>query len=141
FAGAPAQRETDPAGTLRLEGQVIDASELGVAGAQVALSSMPPRFVETEEDGSFVFEGLAQQEFRLEAHRDGQYAAPVVMRLQEESEPVILRMATGHSLKLAVVASDGKTPVKGAEVEVRSGMDWYAGLSWRKQTDADGRAQ
>lgn len=139
--GAPTQREADPTGSLRLEGQVIDESEVGIAGAQVALSSMPPRFARTEEDGSFAFEGLARKDYQLEAHRDGQYAAPVAMRLHEDSEPVILRMTAGRSLEVVVMASDAKTPVKDAEVEIRSGMDWYAGLRWRGQTNAAGHVE
>src|SRR5579859_3511964 len=40
--------DDDPAGTLRLEGQVVDASGHGVGGAVVAITATPPRTVVTE---------------------------------------------------------------------------------------------
>ncbi len=67
-AGEPrVHRDDDPRGTLRLEGVVLDEAERGVAGARVALDASPPVVVETESDGSFVFEGLIARDYRVEA--------------------------------------------------------------------------
>src|SRR5579863_9528484 len=43
--------DDDPRGTLRLEGQVVDADEHPVGGATVVLSSNPPRSAATQADG------------------------------------------------------------------------------------------
>src|SRR5437867_4094463 len=40
--------DDDPRGSLRLEGQVVDADDHGVAGATVVLTSNPPRTTLTE---------------------------------------------------------------------------------------------
>ncbi len=140
-ASVPMQRELDPEGSLRLEGQVIDENEQGVAGANVAISSMPPRFAQTEDDGSFVFEGLSQRDYALEAHSAGLYAAPISIRLRDGSEPAILRMKAGRSLHFEIRSADGDQPIPNAAIEVRSGMDWYAGLSWSATSDAAGKAE
>src|SRR5262245_58587154 len=52
------QYDPDPAGTLRPEGQVIDAAGAPVGGATVTIDSRPPRSAKTEEDGSFAIDGL-----------------------------------------------------------------------------------
>src|SRR5205085_9274815 len=74
-AAAPAQggfdlpvfHDDDPKGTLRLEGQVIDEHDAPVAKAMVAIDANPPIVVETEADGSFVFDNLIPRDYRLEA--------------------------------------------------------------------------
>src|SRR5690606_28396820 len=43
----------DPLGTLRIEGQVIDASDQPVGGARVTIDAVPPRTAVTEVDGTF----------------------------------------------------------------------------------------
>ena len=48
--------DIDPEGPLRLEGQVLGLDGSGVGGATVWLSSVPPRKVTTEDDGTFVFD-------------------------------------------------------------------------------------
>src|SRR5258706_15777346 len=55
--GAPARIviDDDPRGALRLEGQVVDPDDHGVAGATVVLTSNPPRTTLSENDGSFAF--------------------------------------------------------------------------------------
>ncbi|HEY1105321.1 MAG TPA: hypothetical protein VGE78_04160, partial [Agromyces sp.] len=45
--------DDDPKGSLRLEGQVVDAEEHPVSGATVIVSSNPPRTATTEADGGF----------------------------------------------------------------------------------------
>lgn len=117
-----AAQEDDPVGTLRLEGQVIDEHEAPVPGARVAIDTRPPRVVETEGDGSFHFEGLIGRHYRLEASAGGGYAGPVQLRLQPDTEPVILRMRAATTVGIRVRGPDG--PVAGARVELRSTLTW-----------------
>mgnify|MGYP005616092569 CR=1 FL=1 len=60
------QSDADPTGTLRLEGQVIDAADEPVQ-ATVVIDSNPPRELVTEADGSFVFEQLTPRTYRIAA--------------------------------------------------------------------------
>lgn len=57
----------DPVGSLRLEGQVIDASDQPVAGARVTINALPARTLTTEADGSFVFEELLSRRYQVTA--------------------------------------------------------------------------
>ncbi len=124
--------DDDPKGKLRIEGQVIDEKEQGVAGAQVAIDSNPPMVVTTEQGGNFVFEGLIPRDYRLEATGGDGYAGPARLRLTEKVEPVTLRMKKGGTVEVSV--TDGEKPVAGAEIELRSILLWTA------KTDAKGIA-
>src|SRR5688572_7126193 len=55
--------EDDPAGPLRLEGQVVDERGAGVKGAEVALGANPPRRVTAGERGWFSFDGLVSRTY------------------------------------------------------------------------------
>lgn len=128
-------REDDPAGPLRLEGQVIDRDENPVGGAIVAIDTNPPRTVTTDADGSFVFDHLIGRDYKLEARADDGYAGPVYLRLAEDTEPVILRIGPGASVTVEVRDADSGDPIAGAEVELRST------LSWTATTDGNGIAR
>lgn len=124
--------ENDPAGDLRLEGQVIDAEERPVGGAVVAINSVPVRTVTTEGDGSFAFDRLIGRDYELEATAGDGYAGPVRLRLAADTEPVVLRMQTASPVTVTVVDSASRAPVAGAAVELRSH------LVWSGTTGADG---
>ncbi len=126
--------DDDPRGTLRLEGQVIDERDQPVGGAAVAIDANPPIVVETEADGSFVFEGLIPRHYRVEASKADGYAGPARLRLVGETEAITLRMRRGGAVEVAVVERPGGKPVAGAEIELRST------LTWRATTDARGVA-
>jgi hypothetical protein len=128
-----AARDDDPRGTLRLEGQVIDEADQPVGGARVAIDASPPIVVESEADGSFVFEGLIARDYRLEAAADAGYAGPAQLRLGPDAEPVTLRLRPGGVVEVVVTEAAGGAPIAGAEVELRSS------LPWRAVTGADGR--
>lgn len=130
----PTWHDDDPKGTLRLEGQVIDEHDAPVAKAQVAIDANPPIVVETEGDGSFVFEGLIPRDYRLEATAGDGYAGPARLRLGAKPEPVTLRMKKGGIVLVTVTDKAGGAPVKGADVELRSS------LTWKATTNADGVA-
>jgi RNA polymerase sigma-70 factor (ECF subfamily) len=122
----PARREDDPAGTLRLEGQVIDADEHPVGGAIVAIDTNPPRTVISEADGSFAFARLIGRDYKLEARAGDGYAGPAYLRLTEAAEPVILRVGPGASISVEVRDADSGDPIAGAAVELRSMLSWSA---------------
>jgi RNA polymerase sigma factor (sigma-70 family) len=122
----PVTREDDPAGTLRLEGQVIDSDEKPVGGATVAIDTNPPRTVTTEADGSFAFDRLIGRAYKLEARAGDGYAGPAFLRLSKETEPVILRVGPGASITVEVRDADSNHPIEGASVELRSTLSWTA---------------
>src|SRR5262245_6721718 len=113
--------DDDPRGTLRLEGQVIDAEEHGVAGATVVITANPPRSITTEADGSFAFDGLVARPYTVLARAAQGVAGPITARLTERSDPVVLRLRPAGKLTVTVVGVDGK-PFGGATVELR-GID------------------
>ncbi len=127
-------RDDDPRGALRLEGVVIDDGDQGVGGARVAIDASPPIIVETETDGSFVFEGLIARDYRVEATAADGYAGPARLRLTAKAEPVTLRLRKGGVVEVVVTDRDGGKAVEGAAVELR------APLAWRGVTGADGVA-
>ncbi|MBV8757026.1 MAG: carboxypeptidase regulatory-like domain-containing protein, partial [Deltaproteobacteria bacterium] len=124
--GAPDDRESqpsvlvddDPKGSLRLEGQVVDADDHPVAAATVTLSSNPPRTATTEADGSFAFDALVARPYTLTARAKQGIAGPVTARLSERSDPVVLHLRPGAKVTVTVVGGDSK-PIDGATVELR----------------------
>ncbi len=111
--------DDERAGTLRLEGQVIDADETPVGGAVVTIDTTPRREAVTEQDGSFYFDALIGRPFALVATSDAGTAGPVVARLTASSEPVILRLEPGARATVTVVRASDRRPIADAEVEVR----------------------
>jgi uncharacterized GH25 family protein len=112
--------DDDPKGSLRLEGQVIDADEKAVSGATVVLASNPPRSATSGDDGGFAFDGLVGRPYTLTARSPKGVAGPITARLTDKSEPIVLRLAPGAKVIVDVVdASTGK-PLDGATVELRS---------------------
>jgi hypothetical protein len=129
-----ARFDPDPAGVLRLEGQVIDPAEAPVEGAVVAIDTSPPRAATTDANGVFVFSSLPVRSFRLEAQAGDLYAGPVETRLGPQPEPIVLRARRASRLEVEVRAAGKGTPVAGARVELRST------LVWRAESDANGLA-
>lgn len=113
--------DDDPKGPLRLEGQVVDADDHGVAGATVVIAANPPRSATTEADGGFAFDGLVGRPYTLIARAAKGVAGPVTARLTEKSDPVVLRLRPASKLTVTVVSTGGK-PIDGATVELR-GID------------------
>jgi hypothetical protein len=125
--------DDDPSGSLRLEGQVIDADDRPVAGATVTLTSNPRRTARSEADGSFVFERLVARAYTLAAIHGDAFAGPLTVRLTPKTEPVILKLAAAGSLEVTVVAQENRRPVAGAQVGLRDEVG-VAGV-----TGADGK--
>lgn len=127
--------DADPGGSLRLEGQVVDADLQPVAGAEVVVGTNPRRTAVSGDDGTFAFDGLLPRRYRLIATAGSGYAGPVEVRLTETSDPVVLQLRDGGSLELEVVDQADRRPIEGATVQVRS---W---ITRAATTDADGRAR
>jgi hypothetical protein len=124
--------DADRVGNLLLEGQVIDDDEVGVAGAQVTLGSIPPRTAVSGSEGDFRFEALTGRPYTLVARSAQGNAGPLTVRLTASSEPVILRVRVGATVRIKLVARSGRSPVPGARIELRA-MSVIAGT-----TDAAG---
>ncbi|HRC55749.1 MAG TPA: carboxypeptidase regulatory-like domain-containing protein, partial [Kofleriaceae bacterium] len=110
--------EDDPAGSLRLEGQVLDDAEHPVAEAVVSLASAPPRQARTAADGTFAFDGLLARPYTLAARAPSGVAGPVTARLTAKSDPVVLRLRPGAQVHIEVVDAR-QQPVAVATVELR----------------------
>ncbi len=110
--------DDDPKGTLRLEGEVLDADDRPVAAATVVLGSNPPRTATTEADGGFAFDALVARPYTLTARAKQGIAGPVTARLTEKSDPVVLHLRPGAKVTVTVVGGDSK-PIDGATVELR----------------------
>ncbi|MGE0400733.1 MAG: sigma-70 family RNA polymerase sigma factor [Kofleriaceae bacterium] len=124
--GPELAHDDDPKGTFRLEGLVVDENDQPVAGATVAIDSHPPRSLETEADGEFVFEGLIARDYTIEATTQGDkpgYAGPTRLRLTEKTEPVTIRLREGGFVEVVVSGTDGAA-IKNATVELRSTLVW-----------------
>jgi protocatechuate 3,4-dioxygenase beta subunit len=109
--------DVDPEGPLRLEGQVVDADGHGVGGAEVWLSSVPPRSAKSEGDGTFAFDKLVGREYSLSALAGERVGGPVEYKLTETSDPVVIRLIAGAKVIVTVVADDGK-PIADADVKL-----------------------
>jgi len=127
-------RDDDPAGPLRLEGQVLDENDQPVGGATVWLSSAPPRTGKTESDGGFAFDKLVGRTYSVAARAGDKVGGPVTYTLTATSDPVVVRLRAGAPLTVVVTAEADGDPVAGAQVEVRGLMTQTA------STDAKGQA-
>jgi len=112
----------DPRGTLRLEGQVIDADDSPVGGATVVIDTVPARTVTTEADGTFAIDALIARDYTVAAWSGDLVAGPMIARLDATSDPVVLRMREGASVTVAVRDAAGGAPLAGVTVELR-GID------------------
>lgn len=135
--GAPSEdviHDDDVRGTLRLEGQVVDADAQPIAGVTVAIDTRPERTAISEADGSFAFDGLLGREYELVATAGELVAGPVSVELTERSEPVVFRLKRGAEARVTVITARDRAPVKAARVELRGLVDREA------VTDATGAA-
>jgi len=123
--------DVDPQGPLQLEGQVLGPDGKGVAGAEVWLSSVPPRTAKTEDDGTFSFDKLVGRSYKLGA-RQGKLVGELAYKLTEKSDPAVIRIAEGARVKVTVV-DDDHHGVAGAEVKTGE-------QELTAQTDAKGEA-
>lgn len=124
----------DPLGTLRIEGQVIDASDQPVGGARVTIDAVPPRTAVTEVDGTFELVDLLPRSYTLAAVADEGAAGPVKVRVHASTEPIVLKLQSAAAVDVTVVDAERGQPVEGATVEVR------APIAASATTSSDGSA-
>ncbi|MDB4958819.1 MAG: hypothetical protein JWO36_6388 [Myxococcales bacterium] len=113
--------DVDREGPLRLEGQVVGPDGKGVLGAQVWLSSVPPRSATSEADGGFAFDKLVGRAYVITASVSDPNAelvgGPVTYKLTTSSDPVVIRMSEAAALTVKVV-DDTSHPISGAQVKI-----------------------
>lgn len=127
--------QREPAGTMRIEGQVIDQQERGVAGARVIVSTSPPRSVVSDTYGNFLLEHLPQRALLIEAGVDTMYAGPIEFNLQEDTEPIILRLHPAGRVSVQVRGVQGEA-IDGALVSLYSASAY----EWSGTSDTNGVA-
>ena len=86
---------------------------------QTSRYSPPPKTVKTETDGSFGIDKLVARPYRLVARAKQGVAGPVVARLNEKNDPVILTLKPAASVEFTIIDALNKQPIKGATVELR----------------------
>jgi len=89
--------DADKEGALRLEGQVVGPDGKGVGGAEVWLSSVPPRSTKSEDDGTFTFDKLVGRTYQASAKSGAMIGGPVTYKLTGKSDPLVIRLAEGAS--------------------------------------------
>lgn len=115
---APTVDWPDPEGRLLVEGQVLGEDDQPVGGAEVWLSSQPPRSTKSEADGGFSFDKLLPREYSLSARSDDGVGGPVMVKVGPKMEPVVIRLREGATLDVRVTAEADGTPVNGATVSL-----------------------
>jgi protocatechuate 3,4-dioxygenase beta subunit len=120
--------DDDKQGTLRLEGLVVDSLDHPVAGAQVTVSTNPPRTITSEADGSFAFDKLLGKAYTLVARAPDGVAGPVTARLTATSQPVTLRLRPAAAVEVTVITASDRKPVANATVELRD-LETVAGTT------------
>ncbi len=131
----PAQRwtlDTDPEGPLRLEGQVLGPDGRGVGNALVAITTVPPRTVTADDDGTFAIDKLVARTYQLTASTPELVGGPVFYKLREGGDPVVIHMSAGAAVDVTVV-DDQQKPLPGATVKLMDQSERTA------QTDAGGK--
>ncbi len=109
----------DPDGPMRLEGQVLGADDQPIGGAEVWLTSEPPRKASSEADGTFVFDKLLPRSYALSARAGDLVGGPVSYHLTAKAEPVVIRLREGARLTIKVSDEATGAPVASAAVELQ----------------------
>ena len=109
--------DIDPEGPLRLEGQVVDADGKGIAGADVAIDTVPPRTAKAEDDGTFAFDKLVGRSYEITAGKGELVGGPVTYKLTGSSDPVVVHVGRGAAVDVDVADEKGQ-PIAKAAVEV-----------------------
>ena len=107
--------DADREGTLPLEGQVVGLDGKGIGGAEVWLSSVPPRSTKSDDDGTFTFEKLVGRTYQVSAKSGDLIGGPVPYKLTGKSDPLVIQLAEAASVVVTVV-DEAQRPIAGAEV-------------------------
>lgn len=132
------QWDRDPVGTLRLDGQVVDAAGAPVGEALVLISTVPPQTTRSQADGSFHFDKLVGRTFSLSG-RAGALVGDTQYKLTSTSDPVVLRLRAGVTVAVRV-RDEKEQPVRGAVISLAGEEDFGDG-ALTATTDAKGEAR
>jgi hypothetical protein len=92
----------------------------------VVVSTNPSRQTTTDADGSFGFDKLVGRPYTLVARAPTGVGGPVTAKLTATSDPVVLKLRPGGTVKVTTLDKAGKAgadaPISGATVELR-GLD------------------
>jgi hypothetical protein len=91
---------TQHAEAARVDGTVLTLEGAPVAGATVVVDADPPRIATTDEQGYFVFDGLPDRPYLIEAGVGDQVAGPITAG---GDQPVVLRLRGPMTLEAAVL--------------------------------------
>lgn len=127
--------DADKEGTLQLEGQVVGPDGKGVGGAEVWLSSVPPRSMKSDDDGTFTFTKLVGRTYQVSAKSGDLIGGPITYKLTGKSDPLKIQLAEAAAI-LVTVVDEAQRPIAGAEV--RGGELAERGVA---TTDAKGEAK
>ncbi|MBL8621429.1 MAG: carboxypeptidase regulatory-like domain-containing protein [Myxococcales bacterium] len=116
-------RDSDPAGPMLLEGVVLDERDQPVAGADVWVSSAPPRRMQTEADGTFTFDKLLGRTYAVGARAGDRVGGPVSTRAAADAEPVVIRLRPGAVVRVTVTDAATTKPVAGATVTLADALE------------------
>jgi Carboxypeptidase regulatory-like domain len=130
--------DRDPVGTLRLDGQVVDATGEPVGDAMVMISTVPPAKTRSQADGSFHFDKLVGRTFSVSG-RAGAMSGTTRIKLTRTSDPVVLRLRAGVTVAVLVNDEAGK-PVRGAVVSLAD-EELFGDDALTATTDAAGKAR
>lgn len=124
--------DNDPEGNLQLEGQVLGVEGKGIAGAEVWLSSVPPRSTQSKEDGTFAFDKLVGRTYEISATAS-ELVGSLAYKLTADSDPAVIKLLPGAAIDV-VVTDENNKPISNAAVSLSE-------LNARKtSTDKDGKA-
>ena len=127
------------AGCEVTQGLVLGADDKPVEGATVVVSTNPSRQTTTDADGSFGFDKLVGRPYTLVARAPTGVGGPVTAKLTATSDPVVLKLRPGGTVKVTTLDKAGKAgadaPISGATVELR-GLD-----AQTAQTGGDGTVE
>ena len=108
---------------MLLEGVVLDERDQPVAGAEVWVSSAPPRRMQTEADGTFAFDKLLGRTYAVGARAGDLVGGPVSTRAAADAEPVVIRLRPGALVKVTVTDAATTKPVAGAAVTLADALE------------------
>ena len=118
----PPVRDPEPAGAIRLEGLVVDEHDRPVAGADVELSTRPPRRTQSDTDGSFAIDGLLPQSYVIHAWTRDRYTSHTPFIARPTTEPIILHLRPGNTVAYTVLDAGTDQPIAGAELDGGRGL-------------------
>jgi peroxiredoxin len=127
---------------FRLAGKILDDAGEPVSGAQlvgwpVAGTSSTGSFVESDRDGSFVFQNVKAERMMISTVKEGMAPDMTAATPGPDAEAIEILLAPGKTIRGRVTSNDGE-PIEGVRVAPHSWRGQRV-LTIELKTDADGR--